>query len=196
MKRLILMGGRPWFAADKGKRFTESLFRYAPKEVKVAFCIFAQPEIDWKETRDWNTSMFDAFKAERTILYQTMTETNFAEVSAWADIIYVPGGDTNLLMDRLATCGDIASLWDGKVVAGSSAGADFMCEGFIYLQEKSYGRGLNWVKATMIPHWRSPDWEGYTSSDWDQMERKSLQEAPGTPVLCVPESEFVEFIVE
>ena len=67
MKRLILMGGRPWFGEDEGKRFTETLFRYFPKEVKLAFCIFAQPESDWDETCKLNTGMFDKFKDGRII---------------------------------------------------------------------------------------------------------------------------------
>ncbi len=189
------MGGRPWFDADKGKRFTETLFRYFPKEAKVAFCIFAQDESEWDETLKWNTDMFNSYKGQRSIFYRTMTFDNFTEVSAWADVIYVPGGDPELLLRRLASCGDVAKLWDGKVITGSSAGADFMCEGFIYLQNKSYGRGLGWVKATCIPHWRSTDWKGYKPEDWDFIEQKSLDEAPNTLVLCIPESEFVELTI-
>lgn len=194
MKRLILMGGRPWFAEDGGKKFVETLFRYHPRQVKLAFCIFAQPESDWEETRAVNISMFDKFKGDRSIEYQTMTDDNFADVSAWADIIYLPGGVTSVLSDRLASKGDLATVWDGKVIAGASAGANFMCEGYISLNQKTYGRGLGWVKATGIPHWRS-DYDNYTDEDWDLVEQKALTEAPNTPVLCIPESEFVEFTV-
>lgn len=194
MKRLILMGGRPWFAEDGGKKFVDVLFRYHPKEVKLAFCIFAQPESQWEETRQWNASMFDKFKGSRAITYQTMTSDNFAEVSAWADVIYMPGGDSVALHKRISACGDVAKLWDGKVVAGASAGANFMCEGYMYLDSKEYGRGQGWIRVTSIPHWRS-DYGGYTDNDWDFLERQALQEAPNTPVLCIPESEFVEFTV-
>jgi len=189
------MGGRPWLAKDGGQGFVDTLFRYYPVEVKLAFCIFAQPESDWEETCKWNTRMFDKFKGNRAVSHQTMTEQNFAEVSAWADVVYVPGGDPAVLQKRLGACGDIAKLWDGKVVAGSSAGADFMCEGYIYLQDKTYGHGFGWIKATCIPHWRSDEWKGYAPEDWDFIEQESLKEAPDTPVLCIPESEFVEFTV-
>lgn len=180
---------------DKGKRFVETLFRYHAQEVKLAFCMFAQPENEWEETRSSNESMFDTFKGERVISYQTMNNENFAEVSAWADVVYVPGGDPAVLQERLMACGDVAKLWDGKVIAGSSAGADFMCEGFIFLQDKTYARGFGWVKATCIPHWRSAEWKGYAPTDWDFIEQKALQEAPDTAVLCLPESELVEYTV-
>lgn len=192
MKRLILLGGRPWLATDGGERFASVLFRYFPQDVKIAFCIFAQPESEWEETRTWNTNMFKQFKGERKIDYQTMTAENFAEVSAWANIIYVAGGNPFQLLDKLKSCGDISKLWDGKVIAGSSAGADLFCEGFTFLQDKTFGRGLGWVKASCIPHWRSDDFEGYASKDWDEIEVESLRQLPDRPVLCIPEGDFVE----
>lgn len=195
MKRLILMGGRPWLAKDEGERFADTLFRYFPKQVKLAFCIFAQPEADWEETRAWNINLFNRFKGNRNIEYQTMTPENFAEVSTWADIIYVPGGEPFELIKKVQACGDIAKLWDGKVIAGSSAGADLFCEGFTYLQDKTFGRGLGWVKASCIPHWRAEDFKGYTSEDWDWAEQESLRQLPDLPVLCIPEGDFVEMTV-
>ena len=195
MKRLILMGGRPWFAADKGERFTQALFRYFPKEVKLAFCIFAQPESDHEETRKWNTGMFDKFKDGRHINYQTMTPENFAEVSAWADVIYLPGGSTSVLLGKIKASGDVAELWDGKVIAGSSAGANLFCVGYTALSDRKFGEGLGWVKATCIPHWRAKDFEGYTEQDWDSAEQESLRQYPDLPVLCIPESDFVEMTV-
>lgn len=188
------MGGRPWLGEDGGKRFSEVIFRYYPNEVKLAFCIFAQPESDWEETRRWNTGMFDKFKGERKLVYQTMTVDNFGEVSAWADIIYMPGGDSAVLRQNIDACGDIAKIWDGKVIVGSSAGANLLCQGYIKLDGKKFGKGLGWVEASCIPHWRS-DYGGYTDEDWDWAEQEALRNLPDVPLLCLPESEFVEITV-
>jgi hypothetical protein len=43
MKRLILMGGRPWLGQDGGKALAETLFRYFPGEVKLAFFLHICP---------------------------------------------------------------------------------------------------------------------------------------------------------
>ncbi len=194
MKRLILMGGRPWLAKDEGERFAATLFRYFPEQVKLAFCIFAQPEEDWEETRAVNTAMFNRFKKGAEIEYQTMTADNFEAVSAWADIIYLPGGRTSRLLEALRPF-DLAKLWDGKLIAGSSAGANLFCTGFVSLQDKAFGRGLGWVKASCVPHWRATDFEGYTTEDWDWAEAESLRQLPDLPVLCIPEGDFVELTV-
>src|SRR5690349_7569705 len=106
MKRLILMGGRPWFDANKGKRFTETLFRYFPKEANVAFCIFAQDEREWDETLKWNADMLNSYKGQRSIFYRTMTLDDFTEVPDWSEVIYVPCGDHVLLLQQLARSGD------------------------------------------------------------------------------------------
>lgn len=194
MKRLILMGGRPWLADDKGTHFTSVLFRYFPKEAKIAFCIFAQPESDWTETESRNIDMFESFKGNKRLSYKTMADENFYELSKWADIIYIPGGDPFELIKRLQKF-NLDELWNGKVIAGSSAGADLFCTGFPFLQERKFGQGLGWVQATCIPHWRD-DFNSYTDADWDWAEAEAIKQLPSLPVLTIPEGEFVEFTVE
>lgn len=194
MKRLILMGGRPWLAKDGGKRFVDTLLRYYPKKAKVAFCIFAQSEADWPETQSVNKKMFEAFKEGRSFRFQVMSAENFAEVSAWADIIYLPGGSTARLLAALEMF-DLYELWDGKLIAGASAGTNLFCAGFVSLQDKTFGHGLGWVQATCIPHWRAASFEGFTEEDWDWAEAESLRQMPNVPLLCLPESDFVEITV-
>lgn len=194
MKRLILMGGRPWVTGDKGKSFTKVLFRYFPADIKVAFCIFAQPESEWAEAKKWNKNMFDSFRGKRKTEYQTMTDKNFEEISQWADIVYIPGGNPFDLLEKLKPY-KLNELWDNKVIAGSSAGADLFCEAFPFLQERRFGKGLGWVDATCIPHWRD-DFNDYTDKDWDWAEAEAIKRYPELPVLTLPEGEFVEFTVK
>ncbi len=194
MKRLLLMGGRPWLAGDGGRDFVETLFRYYPKAVKVGVCIFAQPQSDWDETFRTNQETFELYKGTRTVECRVMTHEAFAELSAWADVIYVPGGSTKTLLDELKSY-DLAKMWDSKVIAGSSAGANLFCETFLSLQTKEFAAGLGWVPALCIPHWRDK-FEDYTTKDWDWAEQTSLKRYPNMALLCVPEGKFVEYTVQ
>ena len=193
MKRLILMGGRPWVTGDKGKSFSKVLFRYFPEGIKLAFCNFARSKEEWKEVENWNKKMLDSFKDGQTFEYQTLTHDNFEDVSKWADVIYIPGGNTFELLESLQQY-DLKRLWDGKVIAGSSAGAHMFCEAFDYLQDKTFAKGLGWIPAVCIPHWRD-EFQDYTQADWDWAEREAIKRYPGLPVLCLPEGDFVEFTV-
>lgn len=194
MKRLILMGGRPWEARDGGQRLVEVTFRYFPGDVKLAFCNFAQNETDWNETTQRNSHMFSQFKPTGKIETKIMTTENFAEVSKWADVIYIPGGDPYVLYEKVTTSGDVANLWDDKIIAAGSAGADLFCSNYVFLQNKTFGHGLGWIDMSCVPHWRD-DFNDYTQADWDWAEQEALKRFPDTPVLCIPEGEFVEFTV-
>ena len=195
MKRLILMGGSPWLDGECGKDFVTTAFRYFPKRVRVAFCIFAQPESDWQETTDRNIEMFKSHEQSKSLEFKTMTTGNFEDVSKWADVIYLPGGSPSILMEKLAVAGDINVLWDNKVIAGSSAGADLFCEKFLYLQDRVFGAGLGWVKAVCIPHWRD-DFDNYSTKDWDWAEQEALNRFPELPVLTIPEGRFIELTIK
>jgi hypothetical protein len=109
-------------------------------------------------------------------------------------VIYLPGGYTEDLLARLEGF-DISRLWDGKVIAGASAGANLFCAGFISLSRRKFGKGLGWLSVSCIPHWRA-DYEDYGAKDWDWAEQEITRQFPGLPVLCIPESEFVEFTIE
>ena len=193
MKRLVLMGGRPWMAADGGKQFVKVLLRYFPERARLAFCIFAQDEQDWEQTRRLNIDAIDRFRDKTEVEYRTMTAENFEEVSAWADIIYMPGGSPPKLKAALERHDDLAALWDDKVIAGSSAGADVLCEHYLcYTQGQELLDGLSWVKATCIPHWRN---DGEDEEAQSRAEVQLLQKFPDLPVLCIPEGESVEIAV-
>ncbi len=192
MKRLILMGGRPWVAKGGGEYQTKVLFRYFKNTARLAFCNFAQDETDWKETISTNLTMFKKFY-DGDLQHRVMTRDTLESDSKWADIIYIPGGDPFKLLAELKTF-NLDDVWNHKVIAGASAGADLFCAAFPYLQERKFGEGLGWLNVVMIPHWRD-DFNGYTHKDWDWAEQTSLKKYPKLPVLCIPEGEFVEFSV-
>jgi peptidase E len=195
MKRLILMGGRPWEAPDGGKRLVEVMFRYFPGDVNLAFCNFAQSQTDWPATTERNLSMFKQFKTSGKIESKIMTADNFADTSKWADVIYIPGGNPFTLVDEIQAAGNVNELWDGKVICGGSAGADLFCTNFVYLQEKTFGHGLGWLNLTCVPHWRDA-FEDYSQEDWGWAESESLKRFSDTPILCIPEGEFTEFTIK
>lgn len=89
---------------------------------------------------------------------------------------------------------DLDKLWDDKIISGSSAGADVMCANYVYLQDKTMGEGLRWIKATCIPHWGH--YEGYAQKDWEEIREMALKRRPDLSVLCIPEGQFIEFAVQ
>ncbi len=197
MKRLILIGGHPG-KADHDNALTYALRTHPAIEIKVAFCNFARTDTRWDDTDKDSTEMFNRFGGDKKLIYKTISQENFREVSTWADVIYMPGGDPAALKSELDKFPGLAELWDGKIIAGSSAGADVMCASFVFLQDKSIGNGYGWVQATCIPHWghyEESESVKYSDEDFESVRKKAQKNRPDLPVLCIPEGQFVEFSI-
>ncbi len=194
MKQLILIGGMPWKADSDSNALSFALRTHIKPELNIAFCNFARNHDNPHDKDDAMNAMFNKFGGNKKMSYLIMTSENFREVSEWADVIYMPGGDPALLVAELQRHADIEKLWDNKIISGSSAGADIMCTYYVYLQDKTFGKGFGWVQATLIPHWGH--YEGYSENDWKSLREEALNQTPDLPVLCIPEGQFVEITVQ
>jgi hypothetical protein len=195
MKHLILSGGRPWRGEDGGKLWVQALLAHCGSEARIGFCVFAQEEAEWPETIRSNAGLITKFAGDTAVNSKTMTAESFTEVSEWANVIVIPGGIPERLEQALKPYGDILQLWDGKTISGSSAGADIMCERYMYLQDRVVKQGFGWVPVSFIPHWQA-DLLGWKPEDWRWAETQ-LARGPGElPLLCVREADFVELAVQ
>jgi peptidase E len=195
VKYLILSGGKP----AHREAWVQALLAHAGRDARVAFCMFASED---DATARAVVSGLSASIAEGVgvggdeISFDTLTAKNFEEVSAWANVIVIPGGDPMKLKKELEPHGDLLKLWDGKTISGSSAGADIMCRRYVYLQDKSFHEGFGWVNANFIPHWQAPNWDGWTAKDWAWASRELSAKPGSTPLLTIREGEFVEIAVQ
>lgn len=194
MKRLLLCGGRPWKASGGENALERALHYRSTDNVKVAFCNFARTATRWDDTDEASIRLFNDSAKGLTVTHKSLSHENFEAVSRWADVIYVPGGDPFVLKTELDAHPGLEKIWDNKIIAGSSAGADVMCSAYAFLQDKDFGSGYGWVRATCIPHWRHyPD---FTDNDWEGLVSAAIKRRPDLAVLCIPEGRYVEFAVQ
>jgi hypothetical protein len=191
MKHLILGGGK--VTTLGGKAWAKALLGHTGKTVKIAMCMFAIDETEWTSEADETINEIKRLTDKR-IEHAVLEADTFMDVSAWADAIIIVGGDPARLKNTLEQYGDLMSLWDGKTIAGSSAGADIMCQRYMYLQDRIVQEGFGWVPANIIPHWEA-DFEDWKPEDWKWAARE-LAGGPGeAPLLCMREGDFVEIKV-
>ncbi len=197
MKHLILGGGYLNKAADGGNRWVETLLARTDKEARIAFCLFSRDEHEWVHVLQQQQTIIKQFAGKTRLEFQTMTPSTISKVSEWANVIYITGGDFPArLKSVLQSHGGILELWDDKTICGSSAGANVMCKRYMHLQNKQVEEGLGWVNARLIPHWRAPDWPGWTDADWSWAVEQLVDKAGGSPLLCLPEGDFLEIKVK
>lgn len=122
------------------------------------------------------------------------TRDNFYELAEKADVIYLHGGHTRILLENLPDFQRSAEAFRGKIVIGSSAGANYlsthcmsMSEGFKVIE----GSGI--VGQPTLVHYRTDNFYGtrYTRDDWDAAEQKLNKVDGGKNILCMPEGSFI-----
>jgi Peptidase family S51 len=189
MTKYILVGGYPHKASDGGKAFYSAL---APGDGlnKVLVCLFSRPKDDWEKSFAQDKEWFTKNLPEKEIGMRLAGEENFLEEIAWADSIYFRGGETELLLHRLAVCPEWRTVLEDKIVAGSSAGAYMLAKNFYTITPPyEVQSGLGLVNANVVVHWQAGG--EYAGAPWEQAEQALTVQFPEIPLYKLKEGEFV-----
>lgn len=193
MTKYILVGGYVHKAPDEGKAFCEELVKGIDKKpVKILDCMFARNLEDWESGLEKDKEFFNKFITDFEL--ELADPDNFTEQVKNSDIIYLKGGYTRNIIERLTKNLDWIKELDGKVLAGTSAGGDAIAKYYAVLSTKRVGDGLGLLPIKFIPHWNSDysDDEAQNISWQDEFDKlKAYKE--DLPIYTLGEGEFKVF---
>lgn len=110
----------------------------------------------------------------------------FTTQLAHAAVIYVPGGVTSVLKERLLQYPDFAELVAGKTYAGCSAGANVVSTYHTSGFAAGVQAGLGMVPVCLMAHYGNPDFNGVPEHEhWFDDVRGDME------LLRLPECEWV-----
>jgi hypothetical protein len=196
MTTYILVGGGDRKSTEYGKNLAAEVYKRHPTStLHVLSCYFAEPREDWEtkfaQRQEWFRQVF----GEEAVIKLAFPDT-FREQVKQADVIYIHGGDDTLLSYYLNQYGKISEMFAGKVVVGSSAGADWLSASFWTCDWRQTREGAGLVSLNIIVHYGS----NFGSSDprgvidWERAEAElRAQLKPGGQITRLPEGEFVVF---
>jgi peptidase E len=193
MIKYILVGGYVHKAQDEGKAFCEELIKGINKKpVKILDCMFARKKEDWQESIDRDRIFFSKFIKDFKL--ELADPDNFTEQVKNSDVIYLRGGYTSPLMETLSKDRSWIKELDGKVLAGTSAGADAIAKYYTVLKTHRVGDGLGLLNVKFIPHWKS-DYSDDEVRDinWGEELEKLKSYKDDLPIYTLAEGEFVVF---
>lgn len=125
-------------------------------------------------------------------MFTKADKENFMEQVEASDVIYFHGGHTELLMAAMSRYKDLAVAFEGKIVVGSSAGANFISKfGFSPSKsEATIGQGL--VDVSVLVHYGSSGYNGksFMSGFWKDAINTVRQAAGCNEVILLPEGTF------
>ncbi len=212
MTKYILQSGNVKNYPEKMKKYNEEIFRdftedhknnidrdiiTVNKTVKVLFCFFSQKREDWEtKYKDYSDKLKgDALVDLRLELEIKMASPDeFVAQCQWAEVIMIAGGDDDVLQYRMSKF-DVPKIWEGKIVTGSSAGADYLVNSFWTLDWRKVMDGSGILPIKFIPHYRSAEYakdDPRGEVDW----KKAYEELENygdkdLPIYTLKEGDFV-----
>jgi peptidase E len=106
--------------------FKEILQRTKLDNIKVLLVHFAGNPERAQLNKQIDSDQFERNKKDKNIEIQIATKEKFIEQMSWADVIYFGGGTTVKLLEELKDFSDLKTHFEGKVIAGESAGANIL----------------------------------------------------------------------
>lgn len=192
----ILVGGNDRHVADYGQRLKDEIRKYV-SHPKILSCFFAWPESTWpakfEEWKAWFAAALDG-----DFSYDYAKKSTFLQQVDEADVVYLHGGNTQLLFDTLPDAGELTRHLDGKIVVGSSAGANVLSKNYWSSSKATPHHGLGILNLNVMVHHGVQDHEGRarTAEDWRREENEFRKFAGAGEITYLPEGQFVTRIID
>lgn len=193
MTTYILHGGRYKVESPDNDYFFKQFTEHVHKDkVIILICYWARPKEKW-------APLFEMDKVK--IAKQTSKKVDVQMVESVdvlrarlpnADVLFVSGGEEELLRPYMSQLGFLQEMLQGKVFIGSSMGTFLASKNYVLSlstqNENTVYKGLGLIPYNTLCHWNIEK----------NKEKKStlLKDAdPHTPILCIDEGRFERIVV-
>lgn len=147
--KYILHGGFRTGEKQVNDAFFSEILKTAPDPANILIVYFATENGDKYFPED--QEQFNKNSGGKKLTFVKATKENFIGQTKSADIIYLHGGSSLPLLDILKKFPDFPKLIQGKIVAGDSAGANYLSTVF-YSRRNGVGEGDGILPIKIIPH--------------------------------------------
>lgn len=185
MTKYILHGGETKVENESNRKFFFECTNLPQTSVRILCIYFAKVTGSLEEAFELAKKKFIEAAAPSKELVFVLAYENLEMLRKQiqeADVIYIHGGDTDILKEKLRPLTDFAELIEGKVAAGSSAGA-YVFAKYYYSNSKNIIRdGFGILPIKIFAHYSE-----------EKSDKRILLEEFGEelPVYLIPETEFV-----
>lgn len=153
--KFILHGGFTRINNELNVKFFSELVKDMPERGNILMCFFASGK---EEKTDVFIELCEKLKQQtdtKEVYFTFATREEFVTQVQSADVIYFHGGSTRTLLSELGTYNDLTSLFQGKTVAGSSAGAYAIVTYGTAHDEECIRSGLGILPLRVVCHYQS-----------------------------------------
>lgn len=165
MTTFILHGGALKRDSEKNTQFFRELVSRVSENATVLFIPFAREKSVWGEYYENAKQRIALLIPEKKICLVLASDDakTFTRQIKDADGLLLIGGNSHILKERLDAVQDLEKLLDGKVVAGSSAGALVFARHWYENDDETYNDGFGFLPFKLFCH--------YTEEKADKLDR-------------------------
>jgi peptidase E len=151
--KFILHGGMTSQESPHNDSFFTEFSKDLKDGDKVLYVGFA------RETEEEQQEVFERDKAailahtDKSLVIEKVELDTFETQLKQADAVYITGGTTKILKDRLLTCPNFVALIKGKTYAGSSAGANIVSKYHTSYASDELQEGLGILPICVMAHY-------------------------------------------
>lgn len=196
MTKYVINSGNVRGDKGKAKKYFAEVFKDLGNEPKVLLCSFANPREEWEDRFQNYIGDFHNYLAEGVRpIYKMAMPAEFVEQSKEADIIWINGGDDDLVKCRLSKF-NLKDIWKGKVIAVSSASSDVVASSFWTCDWRKCFEGFGLVPIKFIPHFNSDygNSDPRGAIDWGKAKEELAKYGDKSlPIYSLEEGDFAVF---
>lgn len=188
----ILVGGNEFADPVFGSNLSREVRQMAPCP-RLLNCYFATEKSRWPEKQEqmqeWCDKNFPEVKDSQIAL----PDVFFDQISQ-SDVIYLHGGDTVRLIEALRALGIGRQTFQGKIVIGSSAGANALTTNAWSSLTQKPRKGMGLVNLNVMVHYGAPlvGEIRRTMEDWKKEEQQFRELVVGEePIIHLSEGKFI-----
>jgi hypothetical protein len=194
MTKFVLAGGCDRKYPDYWRELSQEVLADFP-EPKILSCFFSQES----QNRAAKHEQFDKFFTEyfgSKVKIIHADENNFFDQIEYADIVYLHGGKTQLLLDAIPDVSQFVNATENKIVIGSSAGANFLSNICFSPSASRVIKSTGILNLGVVVHYGIDQFEDkmYSREFWNNAV-SSVRADLGAdlPILLLPEGTFTIF---
>lgn len=193
MTKYILHGGANKFKTEDNLRFYREMINgYDNPSVLLVY--FAREIDKYPELLDSDTQLFREVSPDKKICFTVASEDDFVSQAHSSDVLFFTGGSSYKLIDTMKKLNiDLENVFEGKTVAGSSAGANMLSEWFYGHTAKEVGQGLGILPINVFVHYNAEKNRPFWLSDerTHAIEDEIKYRSDNSMVHKIPEQKYI-----
>ena len=150
--KVIISGGWADLINVENSKFYTEILKGTKDNLKILLILFAKPESEWDTKSQCIINQFDRVKDGKILEFTITSHDSLQEQVRAADIVYIRGGDSAMLVAAMQKHPEFKSWLKGKIVAGESAGTYILSTYFYSKNMGSIGRGIDLLPIKSICH--------------------------------------------